>query len=397
VQLLYDLDPPWSFQKNEHAAAGVRATLKHPEKLREFLREAHAAGLTVHGLDGYPEFAQTAYHSIPLAVADAAVAYNKASKPEEKLDGLHFDNEPYLIIGWRDWKRREQILREFLDLNVALKKKCNSAGMAFGVDIPFWWQEKDERTGKVAGLVTYNGVNKPASHHCIDLLDNVGIMNYRDTADGADGIVAHGKGLLEYADKAKAARVYMGVETFTYQPTECWFAVGLPRKEFEAALKEKAKDFASRSRINGFRTQILDDGTNLHVGIELKPNPTPEEQKKALETMIEIAKRFGASADPALKDKAENIRMDAEFGVGTDPEWENTRARDIVDPATNVKYTGFVATSIMLPKITFADEKYEDIRFQLAAAEGAFRKHPSFQGFAIHYYDTFLKKVEEAR
>src|SRR4029077_2498285 len=139
------------------------------------------------------------------------------------------------------------------------------------------------------------------SFHCVDLLDNVGVMDYRDTADGADGIIAHGRDLLAYADQAKKAKVYVGLETFTYQPTQVWFAVGLPRAQFEAALKEKAADFSSRSRIHGFRTQIFEDGSNLHLGIELPPKPTAEQEKKALETVVEIAKRLGASADPALK------------------------------------------------------------------------------------------------
>src|SRR6185503_13355504 len=105
--------------------------------------------------------------------------------------------------------------------------------------------------------------------------------------------------------------------------------------------------------------------------------------------MIEIAKRFGASADPALKEKVDPIRMDAEFGVAADVEWDNPKARNIKDPA-GPELAGFTAVSIMLPKISFADESYGHFQTQLKAAEKAFCKHPSFAGFAIHYYDTYL-------
>jgi len=399
VQLDYSFDPDVQVYVQNQPPPPVKCILKHPDKLRDFLREAHQAGLKVHGLDGFPEFAQKEYHQVPLAIVDAVLEFNKNSKPDERYDGIHFDNEPYLIIGWYDWDRRKQILKEFLDLSVEIQKRVHTQpGMVFGIDIPFWWQEKDEKTGKINGLVAYNGVEKPASHHCIDLLDNIGVMDYRDTADGADGIIAHGRDLMEYADKTKKGKVYLGIETFTYQPTLVWFAVGLPRKTFEAALKDKAKDFAHRSRINGFRTQILDDGNNLHVGIELKPNPTPEQEKEALKAVTEIAKRLGASSYPELKDKLEQIRADAEFGIAANVEWaKDVRPRNIKDAQSGTEYAGFVATSIMLPKITFADKGYDEIQYQIKAAEDFFCQYKSFDGIAIHYYDPYLKKVEEGK
>lgn len=76
--------------------------------------------------------------------------------------------------------------------------------MASTARSPFWWQELDAATGKPQGEVTFGGKKKPASHHCIDLLDQVGIINYRDAAEGADGLIAHGQVLLAYADKAGA-------------------------------------------------------------------------------------------------------------------------------------------------------------------------------------------------
>lgn len=397
IQLDYDFDPKIEvYVQNEPPPAAIRCVLKHKEKLREFLREAHAAGVKVHALDGFPEYALKAYHPIPMAAVDAVVAFNKESKPEERYDGIHFDNEPYLIIGWHDPAVRTDILKNFLELNTALQKQCRQNSLVFGVDIPFWWQEKDEKTGKISGMVNFNGVDKPASFHCVDILDNVGVMDYRDTADGADGIIAHGRDLLAYADQAKKAKIYVGLETFTYQPTKVMFATGLPRARFEQAIRAKAADFAMRSRINGFRIQVFEDGANVHVGIELPAKPSPEQEAKATRTMAEIARRFGASADPELKAKADQIRMDAEFGVSADVEWDDARSLVIKNPE-GASYSGFTAMSIMLPKITFADENYEHLQTQMKAAEKEFRKHPSFAGFAIHYFDTYLEKVEQAR
>jgi hypothetical protein len=50
-----------------------------------------------------------------------------------------------------------------------------------------------------------------------------------------------------------------------------------------------------------------------------------------------------------------------------------------------------MATSIMLPKITFADNSYDDFVTQLKSAETAFRQSKQFFGMAIHSYESFQK------
>ena len=378
-----------------------RAEVRHPEKVRAFIRQAHQNGLKVHALDGYPEYAQKEYHYVPLAIVDAIIEFNKNSEPEERYYGVHFDNEPYLIIGWHSPERRERILREFLDLNVECQRRIReNSDMVFGVDIPFWWSKpKNDPTG----IVTYNGERKPADFFCIDLLDNVGIMNYRDTAGGIDGMIAHGLPILEYADnKTPKAEIFMGVETFTYQPTKVWFPLGIPRATFEAALEGpegQAKDFSYLSRIHGFRTQTFNDGTNLHVGIELPPEPTAEDEERMRKAVVEIAKRLGISAYPELKSNSkmiEGVFRDAESNLIKNAEWENPIPKNIEDTASGEEYRGFVATSIMLPKVTFANETYEEFVEQTQSAERAFMEHPSFQGIAIHFYKTLREKIEEA-
>ena len=387
--------PPSGFEVPED----FKVTLRFEDEFRAFLGKANRAGLRVEALDGYPEYAQKEYHHIPLGIVDAIIDYNKRVDPDERFSGVHYDNEPYLLIGWRDWERREQILREFLDLNVECQRRIReNSDMVFGIDIPFWWNLKDDVTGKVNGMVTYNGERKPVDFHCIDLLDNVGIMNYRDAADGADGMIAHGMRILDYADEAKKAEIYLGVETFTYQPTEVWFPVGIPHDVFEEALKGQAEDFSYLSRINGFRTQILDDGHNYHVGIELPPEPTAEDEVRMQEAVFAIWKQFGAAAYTDKNLDESSLAMDAEFALAGAIQWQDgATERPIIDPETGNEYAGFVSTSLMLPKITFADQSYEEFVQQVEAAEKEFVKSPSYAGLAIHFYDTFRKKVEGSK
>lgn len=400
LQLLYAFEP--GFDLNTVPTKGlpknVKCIVHYRDEFRRFLREAHEKGIAVHVLDGYPEYAQKEFHALPLAIVDAVIDFNNQSQPGERFDGLHFDNEPYLLIGTRDRARYKQILREFLDLNSKCQQKVREKSeMVFGVDIPFFWHDRDPRTGEIVGEVDFNGQTKAASFHCIDILDNVGIMNYRDTADGADGMIAHGMDILEYADQADKAKIYMGIETFSYQPTDVWFAVGLPRELFSKAVEKSARDFAHLSRINGYRTQIFDDGANVHVGIELPPDPSEEEKNNIRAAMVLIAKRFGASAYRDLVPKVDDLRQQLHTGVRHDVEWDNSRDRDIVNTQDKTRYAGVVAVSIMLPKITFAQETYGQITTQVGAAEEFFSRYKSYAGIAIHYYETYRAKMEQVQ
>jgi len=366
--------------------------------LRRFLGRAHRAGLKVHALDGYPEYAQKEYHYIPAATVRALAAFNAAAPKEARFDGIHYDNEPYLLLGWHDPQRRERILREFLELNNRLEREARAAGLAYGVDIPFWWHEADERTGRPAGLVEYDGKSLPADFHCIQMLDNVGVMDYRDIADGADGIVAHAEPLLEYGDRAGRAKIYIGVETFAYAPTRVWFALGLPREEFRRALQGRGSRTAFLSRLEGFRLQVFDDGSNVHVGIQIPADARPQELRRMRGVMHKLASQFGLGVPPASKETIAKVYATAAAAIGVSPEWKDFQRRAIPGGETAAAAApGFVATRMMLPKITFADDDYGYMTRQLRSAEALLAGHESYAGLAVHFYRTFRRLAEKGK
>ncbi|MBM81050.1 MAG: hypothetical protein CMJ78_10710 [Planctomycetaceae bacterium] len=399
VQMLYSMSK--MEDSSESGPFGILATpkcrLKCVNEWRKFNREAHYYGIKVHALDGYPEFAQKEFHHIPLAVVDALIRFNQAVPPVERFDGVHFDNEPYLIVGWHDSKRRQQILKEFLELNEMCQAKISEhSQMEYGIDIPFWWQERDPKTGHCPGDVTFNGRRKPASFHCIDMLDNVGIMNYRDQADGADGMIAHGRDLLNYADKMNGARIAMGVELFREDPADAWFVTGLAPKDFAEAVNSNGSDFARLSRVDGFRFNVINDGRFIHVGVALPPTRELD-RDKLRRTLVRIAKRFGKSDKQRSKADVERISEAVATSIRKDPVWSDFIARPIEDPATGDIYSGFIATSMMLPKTTFADDTYYDFRTQTRAAEEYFGRYRQYQGTAIHCYEQFIKLIGAAQ
>ncbi len=371
--------------------------ISHPAELRSFLSEAHREGIRVEALDGAPEYAGKKYHRLPLAVVDAVIAFNRGTSPDDRFDGVHFDIEPYLLIGWHARERRERILTEFLELNLECLRRIRSQSeMTYGVDIPFWWQSPDPDTGEAIAAVAFQGARKAASFHLIDRLDFVGVMNYRNTADGADGMLARGLELLEYAETSRKARLYMGVETITEPPIEVWFASGLPKGDFGKILSVRAEDLLSESRINGFRMRVLDDGAHLHLGIEIPPGASPERKEAASRTITRIAELLVPPDSDSTESRAKEVAQAALRKLSRDPEWRDPKLRDIPHPSGEKSYSGFQATSVFLSKITFGSGSIAEMRSELEAAEEEFREYERYSGIAVHHYGSYRRMVESS-
>ena len=71
----YNLEPPWD------------------QTYRDFNRQAHEMGLSVHALAGDPRWGKTRYHNLPLAWTDAVLKLNRQAPREERFDGIHSDVE----------------------------------------------------------------------------------------------------------------------------------------------------------------------------------------------------------------------------------------------------------------------------------------------------------------
>lgn len=230
-------------------AGGLEVTRR--DAWQAFLAAAHARGLTVEALDGDPAYAQRAAHDVALAIADAVIAFNRESPREARFDGLHFDIEPYLLPAWRDPASRERLLVDFLTLADAVQRRVREApGLRFGLDVPFWWHAIDARSGEAIAAVTYGGIRQSASLHAVERLDTVALMDYRNDAEGPDGLVAHASLLLLDAARARGARVYIGVETSPVANPEAGIAgVELPKVTFASRPAAMEPELAVAARV----------------------------------------------------------------------------------------------------------------------------------------------------
>jgi len=109
--------------------------------------------------------------------------------------------------------------------------------------------------------------------------------------------------------------------------------------------------------------------------------------------MLDIAKQFGFRS--GADDSIAAINHIASF-IEKDAEWSDLQSRPIIDALTGYAYEGFLLDSIMLSKITFADDSAADFQIQVRAAEQYFRRYEKYAGTAIHYYETFRDKLEES-
>lgn len=361
----------------------VQCVLRRPGDLRALLAEASARGIRVHALDGYPEFVRRSQHPRVLALVRAIADYNEASEPAQRYAGIHLDNEPYQILGF-DGPQRAGILIQFLELNekvVALLRERN-AGIVYGVDIPFWFDET-EAGGAPRAAVTFKGVRKDAAQHVIDIVDNVGIMDYRNFAGGVDGMIYHALGEMDYADRA-GKKVYLGVETFRYEPTPVHFVFGPPEPEWQAM--QRAHGLLLASSMDGFKVRTITDGRRRYVGLA---EPPGLEDRAALEkALVKLYGHLGATMDGRMADLDE-LAGAADAALRQNPEYRGMTLFSLKDGEGRVVAAGFRTTEEMLPKITFAGKTKAEMESVLAEVAEFFAGRPAFVGFAVHHYGTW--------
>ena len=178
-----------------------------PNLYRAFIRRLHANGLRAYALLGSAylhseEYILPEHRAAALAMFRRVLDYNAAAKPGERFDGINLDIEPHVLDQWA--QQKVQLLGQFLDLGQAFMelKRASGQSLPVGPAIPFW----------LDGIVLdWHGTTKPVSEQVIDIYDYVALMDYRDHAEGPDGIVSLGADEMDYANRGHQT-VVIGVD-----------------------------------------------------------------------------------------------------------------------------------------------------------------------------------------
>jgi hypothetical protein len=177
-------------------------------KVASLLSRLAKAGIKAHALDGAPKFALREWHGHVIDTIRSVIQYNESVQLDEQFIGVRYDNEPYILPEFAGVNKKS-ILEQYMELLRRSKELTSSAHLEFGVDIPFWFDQNNEFFEPIA---SFRG--RPLTECILDVVDNIGIMDYRTQAYGADGVIAHGLGELRYATE-KGKKVFIGLETVT--------------------------------------------------------------------------------------------------------------------------------------------------------------------------------------
>jgi hypothetical protein len=114
-----------------------------PKRIRPLLAKLNQAGIRVYALDGDPRFALKEWHGRSIRLIEQIAQYNQTVLPKERFYGIRYDNEPYLLPNFGGI-HKEIILNEYLELIKKSQTLARKAGLTFGVDIPFWFDNLNE-------------------------------------------------------------------------------------------------------------------------------------------------------------------------------------------------------------------------------------------------------------
>lgn len=353
-------------------------------ELRHFLRTAHANAIRVQALDGFPEFSLRDRHETVLSIVRNILAFNLSSSPEERFDGVHLDNEPYQLLGF-EGPSRDEILREYLELNekVAALLHNDAQGLAFGIDIPFWWDSIGDRENPCC-LVKFKGVNKSAAHHVIGLVDNVGIMAYRNFAGGLDGIVKHAQGEVDYAGE-KGKQAFVAVETFRPPPANVIFVAAIQESQWQTLPAQSS--LLRMSHLQGYPLRSFTDGRHRYIGL------SDEDEAKAQTTFTNALGILRLSLPGSSSDWIFDLRGfqgSVERYGRSSGEWRGVRVSSF-GKGNLAGGFGLSVIQNMPAKITLANKTREFVDEILQEVGDAFGQNPGFTGDAIHSLESYQK------
>ncbi len=228
------------------AFAGRTLIATRRETYRRLIRRLHAEGIRTYALLG-SAFLHTEAYVLPekrtaaLAMIRRVLDYNATAAAEERFDGINLDIEPHILAEWDTRKMR--LLEDYLELGQALMdlKRASGQTLEVGPAIPFW----------LDGItLTWRGRTMSVAEHVLGLYDYAALMDYRDHALGADGIVSHAENNLAIARRLHR-RLVIGVDVTPGEPQKVSFD-HLTEADLERELGLAAVEFGADPAFAGF-------------------------------------------------------------------------------------------------------------------------------------------------
>ncbi|MEI8246750.1 MAG: sugar-binding protein [Lentisphaerota bacterium] len=232
------------------------------QKLKRFLRKAHAAGIKVQGLDGWNDAFLPEKQPGFLAAIQRILDYNKQAAEDERFDGFQSDVEPVTFKGYHQSpENKKRIDLQFIELHVKGRDLITQSGLKnfeYGLAI-LESHDKD----KPETYITWNGRTGNVAEHAIDIFDYFAIMSYHDLARvtiksaqyNVDLAAAKGKKALVGAETLDFFTKYQGSREITF------YEEGVD--EMEKELKKVYNHFKDNNGFGGFAIHHYDSYRTL--------------------------------------------------------------------------------------------------------------------------------------
>lgn len=224
---------------------------------RAFNRQAHRVGISVQALAGDPRWGTTRYHHVPMEWVEQVIRFNRGGQGPERFDGVHADIEVYLLA--KSWKENPAaLLGGYLDLNAKIMERLRAGegGLAYAVDIPFWFDDD------ASYRILWNGAVKVPAQHILDTVDGVTVMAYRNFAEGSDGTIHLVAKEVYYAGEV-GKRAVVGQETQkNLYPAYVTFG-GTSCKDLRREMEKVRRQVGNRPGFGGFAIHHYDSYKDL--------------------------------------------------------------------------------------------------------------------------------------
>ncbi|MBX4149720.1 hypothetical protein K1X09_20615 [Paenibacillus lautus] len=167
------------------------------EEYRHFVAAAHQQGISVHALNGQPDWAYEEGRRKGMELLAWLEAYNRTAAPEEKFEGVQLDVEPYVLRRWG--REQAQVVEEWSANMEVWVQEAKRQGLTFSAAVPFWL---DSIPGpRSADADSF-------SRWMIENTDAIAVMAYRDSGEQMYEL---SKEELEQADELGKS-VWIGME-----------------------------------------------------------------------------------------------------------------------------------------------------------------------------------------
>jgi len=287
-------------------------------------------------------------------------------------------------LGFSDREYRKELLTEFLDLVAQCAAAARLQGnLEFSCDAP-WWFYAAASPAREEVSVKYKGQEKTVGEHLTDLLPSVTIMDYRNEADGAAGIIQSGVYALAYAASAKK-RIVIGLETFSEADALVDLALALPEAEFHQKLGMSG--LRDARYFEDFALFALKDGTRIDVVPRSTLGTRQGFGRAGGDGVCPLAQKLGFVHDPCCSTLAPTVASGRAVLAG-DPEWGEVQTLQLSDPETHYTFAGFRTTHHMAPGTTFYGLGSEVFNEETRSLVEWLSPYPSFGGLALHFYDS---------